>query len=271
MAAHQYWRLKIVESTQANYVYVAELALATTPSGATVTTGGTASASSIASPFGAAKAFDANSSTYWSTAPASYATLGGRFFGYEWLQYSLASPADIVEMRITAFTSSYPVSFVLFYSDDGVHWYVQAAATGLSWTSGETKTFDVTYVAPEPGRLVSKLYRRIGSTAPQTLPIAMPARTNTPIRARNFVRPLRRTNGTGQKRIAGTTTVLGVPVARTVYLLEQRSLQILDVRHTASDGIYEFDGVADKLYTVIGEDRTGTYNSIIYANVAPVD
>ena len=273
MAAHRYWRLRVTEGTAAAYVYIAEVQFATSPGGSNVATGGVASASSESSAtFDAPKAFDGNSSTYWSSSNPSFVLNNGTYTGGEYIQYVFATAQDIVEMKVTAMTQYFPLSMSLFWSDDGVKWTFQKTFTGLAWSNGETKTFDLTYVPVGAGRLATAILRRIGSVLSQPLkPIGNLFRTTTWLRYFNWSRPLKTSWLTGKKRIAGSTTVLGNPKARTVHLLEQRTHQILDTRHTDASGVFEFANIADMQYTLVGEDRTKEQNSVIAANVTPVD
>lgn len=273
MAAHRYWRLRVTEGTAATYVRIAEVQFATSPGGSNVATGGVASASSEQSAtYNAPKAFDGNSSTYWSSSNPSFTSNNGTFTGGEYIQYVFASAQDLVEMKVTAMTSYFPLSMSLFWSDDGVKWTFQKTFTGLTWSNGETKTFDLTYVPVGAGRLATSILRRIGSTLLQPVkPIGNLLRTTTWLRYSNWSRPLKTSWLTGRKRIAGSTTVLGNPKARTVHLLEQRTHQILDTRHTDASGVFEFANIADMQYTLVGEDRTKEQNSVIAANVTPVD
>ena len=273
MAAHRYWRLRVTEGTAAAYVYIAEVQFATSPGGANVATGGVASASSqYSSTNNAPKAFDGDSSTYWSSFDYSFTSVNGMFLGGEYLQYVFASAQDLVEMKVTARTSYFPRSMSLFWSDDGVKWTFQKTFTGLTWSGGETKTFDLTYVPVGAGRLPKSILRRIGPTLLQPAkPIGNLFRTTTWLRYMNWTRPTKTSWMTGKKRIAGSTTVLGNPKARTVHLLEQRTHQILDTRHTDASGVFEFANIADMQYTLVGEDRTKEQNSVIAANVTPVD
>lgn len=273
MAAHRYWRLRPVESTGLNYVYIAEIQFATSVGGANVATGGVVSASSEFSvTYAPSKAFDANTTTYWSPANGGFAAYNGTYYTTgEYIQYVFASAVDLVEMKITAMSSLYPLSLALFWSDDGVKWTFQKAFTGLTWSASETKTFDLTYVPVGTGRQTT-FTRRIGSTLPQPpKPVGNLQRTNSWLRYMNWTRPMKTSWLTGKKRIAGSTTVLGSPKARTVHLLDQRTQQILDTRHTDAGGTFEFALIADMAYTLVGEDRTKEQNSVIAANVTPVD
>jgi hypothetical protein len=74
----------------------------------------------------------------------------------------------------------------------------------------------------------------------------------------------------GNKRISGSTTVLGMPARRRVQLHEQKSGVLTDERFTRADGLYEFDNLMNTPYTIIGVDPSGEQNSVIYAHVMPV-
>lgn len=150
MAAHRYWRLHISRTGSGTSVSVGELILATAPSGAQAATGGTASASSIFSTYGASLAFDGTTSAanFWMSASSSF-SFGG--YGREYLQYDMGvgGGIDVVEVRLyfdgtTSGSTTYPSNFALLYSDDGIKWTLQRAWSELSFTNGETKTLDAT-------------------------------------------------------------------------------------------------------------------------------
>ena len=75
----------------------------------------------------------------------------------------------------------------------------------------------------------------------------------------------------GSCRVYGTVAIAGtpdLPVERVVYLVEYLSKRV--VRTTVSDplsGAYEFRWVHAGPWTVISDDPTGQYNSVIAANL----
>lgn len=68
MAAHRYWRLYINALNGGSAASIVELELHTAIGGANVATSGTAIASSVSGTDTAAKAFDANTATWWASA-----------------------------------------------------------------------------------------------------------------------------------------------------------------------------------------------------------
>jgi len=137
LAAHTYWRFLFLESALGENaqlrVYEAQMRLA--PAGVDQLTGGTATASTGASP---GNVSDDNATTYWSpttnVAPTTPA----------WWRYQFAVAKDIVEFTLTAgvgFQTYAPRRFALEWSDDGTAWTQAAYVAGLTWASGETKTF----------------------------------------------------------------------------------------------------------------------------------
>lgn len=75
----------------------------------------------------------------------------------------------------------------------------------------------------------------------------------------------------GKKKLSGITTVSGIAKNKKVVLLDQASMTPVACQYTGDDGLYEFTGLEDKKYSVVGVDQTEEYNSIIFANVTPVD
>lgn len=278
MAAHRFWRLRIpLKYSNAQYVYLGDVYLATSVGGADIAPTATVTASSnFSATYLPEKVLDNNATTHWSSASGTYWGTSGGMNGGEYLQFEFATAQDIVEMRArtnTSGTAQWPKNMALFWSDDGVNWTFQRAWLDIDWGSaGSTVTFPATPLPLGAGRMPSTFIRRIGSYEEQPdAPVGRLDRSNTVARFMNWTRPLKTSWLTGKKRIAGSTTVLGLPKARTVHLLLQNTHQILDTRHTPDNGEFEFPFIADLPYTIIGEDRTAEQNSVIYANVTPVD
>lgn len=273
MAAHRYWRLLISNTNGgASSAAIGELIFATTVGGASVATGGTASASDVASGYSADNAFDGiqSSSNAWrSQGPAS------------WIQYDFGgTPRDIVEMRIyfpaagTFALTLAPKNFALYWSDDGNTWTRQRAWSEQTFTAGGTNTYDTTEVPSGSitNRRISGVgtYRNIDAALPQTFFATL---TRPPFgfaRSHNWTRPWSVTPYSGALRIAGSTTVLGMPKARRVDLLDQKSGLLVDRRNTGPDGVFAFEQLADGAYTLVGVDNSAEQNSVIYAHVTPV-
>ena len=278
MAAHRFWRLRIpVKIGTAQTVHLADVYLATSAGGADIVPTATLSASSESSAaFGVSKIADNNASTYWSSANATYFGAVGSMDGQEWVQFEFATAQDVVEMRVRSSapgSAFWPKDMALFWSDDGVTWTFHRSWIDIVWgTAGSTVTFDATALPLGQPVIMRPHTRRIGSYEEQPdAPVGRLDRSNTAVRFMNWTRPMKTSWLTGKKRIAGSTTVLGLPKARTVHLLLQRNHQILDTRHTGDDGVFEFSFIADTAYTLVGEDLTAEQNSVIYANVTPVD
>ncbi|MBG4448725.1 discoidin domain-containing protein [Pseudomonas aeruginosa] len=277
MAAHRYWRLLLSQSVNSTQPVVGEIAFATSPGGANVATGGVASASKFDTGFEADKSFDGNASTYWRV--SGYIVSGGVGLGNEWIQYDLGAgnAKDVVEMRIgfpsTPGTQTAPRAFTLYWSDDGLNFTRQRSWCEQSFANNETKTYDTTAIPSGQitnRRVVDRTLRYNLAALPQVW-YGTIQRAPGIARYQNGTRPWRLTPFTGKKRIAGTTTSLGQPIARRVDLLEQKSGLLVDRRFTGPDGAYEFKDIADTAYTVIGVDNSLEQNSVIFAHVTPVD
>lgn len=272
MAAHRYWRLHISGTNGEQAVAVTELAMAETAGGANVCTGGTASASSGSS---ASLAFDG----VLTAANTWYSESG--LFNYgrtAWLQYDFnANPRDIVEIKITFATGLYypgyaPKSFSLYYSDDGLNWARQRSWSEQVFSFGETKTYDATPISSVliTNRLLfDRKLKNISAALPQAW-YASTLRSNNMVRGRNCTRPWRQTPYSGNKRVAGSTTSLGVPLARRVDLVDQKSGLLVERVNTPETGEFEFKELADGTYSLVGVDNTAEQNSVIFAHVAAV-
>ncbi len=277
MAAHRYWRLLISQSGGSNYVGITELKMAEAAGGANVCTGGTPSASSILNAsYPASNAFDGvlTSAASWYCAPYTYNS------GLNsWIQYDFGgTPRDIAEITISHYGNSggeilsYPSAFALYYSDDNVKWVRQRSWSNLAFSVGESKVLDATALpsALITNRLINdRKNKSIEAALPQTW-YASAVRSNNMCRGRNNTRPWRLTPFSGNKRIAGSTTSLGVPLARRVDLVEQKSGLLVERVNTPETGEFEFKELADGTYSLVGVDSTAEQNSVIFAHVAAV-
>ena len=273
MAVHRYWRLVISDTNGAGAaVAIGELTLATAAGGASVAVGGTASASDAYSGHPATNAFNGieSSSDMWRTYSAIPA---------QWIQYDFgATPRDIVEMRIyfpvgTTVVCS-PKNFALYWSDDGMTWTRQRAWSEQTFTEGGTNTYDTTAVPS--GSITNRrlpgivTHRNVEAALPQAFFASLSRSTGGFARSRNWTRPWSITPYSGQLRIAGSTTVLGMPKARRVDLLDQKSGLLVDSCNTGPDGVFAFEQLADGVYALVGVDNSAEQNSVIYAHVTPV-
>lgn len=124
MAAHRYWRLRILTIAGAtSYACVNEFQMRETVSGSDVTGSGTAIASSELGGNVAANAFDNNNTTYWESTSTAWVSDYREF----WIGYDFGSGNDKnieeIVVRSTAFATEAPSQGVLEYSDDGSTWY----------------------------------------------------------------------------------------------------------------------------------------------------
>ncbi len=134
--SHSYWRV-FCNGAAADVIALCEVAFASSVGGAQEATGGTAIASSAYSTsYAAANAFDGNTSTIWAAGSAAN----------EWIGYQFASPAKVVEVRLTARADgSYaqaPTGVIIQYSDNGSTWTSAWTPAVAAWTQGEVQTFD---------------------------------------------------------------------------------------------------------------------------------
>lgn len=74
----------------------------------------------------------------------------------------------------------------------------------------------------------------------------------------------------GFGRIEGVATFDAAPGPARVLLMQDSTKRIVRATEAASDGAYAFANLAtDQTFTVIGEDPSGTDNSVIQARVTP--
>lgn len=272
MAAHRFWGLHISSNWgDGYYTSLAELVLAPSAGGAQGAVGGTA----IASTFRTAtespdKAFDGSPTTSWCT---SYNFHIPSFIGYD---MGAGNSLDVAEVRMTVYSSmvinSYPRSFALMYSDDGVDWSVHKAWSEQAFSTGVERAFDAT---PIPA---NQVYSRVlkepvlrndqANVGPPTLRMTMPFGLMGG-GLRHHTAPRAMTQFTGSYFIQGTTTALGEPLARRVDLYDQRSGQLVRQTFSKEDGAFLFDYIGPGPWTVVGVDSSAEQNSVIYAHVTP--
>src|SRR4029434_2210835 len=116
------WRLNVTARNDSTYVGLAKLSMCAAPGGADLCTGGTASASSVyGAGYEAAKAFDADPLTYWST-------VGGALPAQ--LQYDFPSAVAITSYRLQVENNGQyaPKDWTLEYWD-GAAWQVTDTQT----------------------------------------------------------------------------------------------------------------------------------------------
>lgn len=146
MAAHRYWRIR---SPTVNPYGLSEIEMRTTVGGSDVTTGKTAIASGFYTGFPPSNTIDNDNNTFWTTFTVPQPT-GGHWIGVDFgsggdveiLEFSLRSRGD-------GFSSEAPPDPIFEWSDDSTTWTMVGNVTGLSWSVGETKLFNVTSPTPE--------------------------------------------------------------------------------------------------------------------------
>lgn len=132
---HLYWRVNILTSAFGGNCGFAEISMAATVGGSNELSGGTPTAIGADSGFEADKALDGNTSTSWNFASST-----------GWWRYQFASPAQVLEVKITArldAPTTSPTTWNLEWSDDGSTWTSAKSFTAATWTTGATQTFDV--------------------------------------------------------------------------------------------------------------------------------
>lgn len=272
MAAHRFWGLHISSNWgDGYYTSLAELVLAPSAGGAQGAVGGTAIASTfLRATESPDKAFDGSPTTSWRTSDNFHIP---SFIGYD---MGAGNSLDVAEVRMTTLSGmgagTYPRSFALIYSDDGVKWTVQKAWSEEAFSTGVERVFDATPVQANQvySRILKELVGRNdqANVGPPTLRMTRPF---GPMGGgvRHHTAPLAMTQFTGSYFIQGTTTALGEPLARRVDLYDQRSGQLVRQTFSKEDGAFLFDYIGPGPWTVVGVDSSAEQNSVIYAHVTP--
>lgn len=272
MSAHRYWRLWVpFDAGFTSYCAVSECEMRTASGGSNVATGGTpAASSSYSSGYLPAKAFDGSTgadngwtSNYDNGQP-------------EWLSYDFGSgnDKDIVEVVLKAPVSGLgldrlPRAFLFQYSDDNAIWITQRAISGLVWAYSDVKAIDVTPASPIYNRVIAMgNVNKVVTDPPTGEPGSDSSKWHAPLSHRvNVGAPWRLTPHSGKYHIAGSTTSLTFPAARTVHLIEQKSGLIVATQNTGADGVYDFRDIAEGPWTVMGVDNSAQQNNVVFGHI----
>jgi hypothetical protein len=129
--AHTYWRVLFAQSgsTGGSEVALSECYMFDA-SGASLTTGGTASASSSFSGLPASQAFDNDTSTAWNCGGSALSSAA------QWLQYQFGSAVDVSSITLvpwSATTAKSPTNFKVQFSDTGSSWTDATSSFTPTW------------------------------------------------------------------------------------------------------------------------------------------
>jgi hypothetical protein len=265
VAAHSYWQIIFPAAPSArtsSTQQITELEFHTSVGGAQAATGGTATGFALTPSGTPANAFDGNTGTVYGDTGATTNTMWG-------IGYSFATPVDIVEivLKIGASPATGPVNYIVRYSDNGSSWVNQYAAS-TTWAANESKTILVS--ANVLGTLLARPdYNQLAYTHTGSYGTLFPRAISTCVlpNGNGFTRT--QFKGSTYK-VQGTTTQLGVPTARKVWLVDQASGLLVDSVATDSTGAFVFNEILPGTYSVIGVNPTGVQNSVIYAHIAAV-
>lgn len=282
MSAYKIWRIFISAVSNSSFAGIGEVQMAETPSGVNECVGGTATASSSYSSFTPDKAFNGiiDSSNLWHSGSEYNKRLSvdDYYQGAGYIQYEFTSPKDIKEIRIImpepgTITSNHSIFAFSFYSsNDGAKWTRHASYSNQIISSGETRTYEtkeLPYGQYNHGLIKEFHSNTDGANSGDIFNSAI--RSSRLHRSGLKLHKIVKTPYTGIKRIAGSTTSLGVPMSRRVDLVDQASGLLVRTIHTGEDGVFEFTEIADTRYSVVGVDNSLEQNSVIFANVTPVD
>jgi hypothetical protein len=283
MAAHRYWRLQLRDiGYRGYYGGIGELQMRTSIGGANVAIGGTASASSEASGWTAANAFDGlTTDTGAFNGWLAYYFSGSDGFGsFPWLMYDFGAgnEKDIQEIVIFApgtggmGANELPTAWDFQYSDDNVRWTTQRSyafdASTDEWTLNSSRVYDVRPLGPIDIHNYTLLDKIKATYTPPYGDLLHPNQTNKPLLDCTLL--FQRNWRAGPYKVAGTTTVLGNPAPRRVRLYAQNDGRIYAEQNTGPDGLFEFRNLDIGPWTVVGIDDTGTQNGVIFTHINAV-
>jgi len=151
---HQYWRINIKSTSDGSYGGFSEIELRPTDGGSDQcglgSSGVPAASSTLGEPtWGAARAVDGTTSTYWMSAsgiPCSW-------------QYDFGTAQKVLQVAITprldALTIA-PAEFDLDYSDNGADWTTLGTFTDISWPDTDQQLFTAVEAptGPTPAQLM---------------------------------------------------------------------------------------------------------------------
>lgn len=263
MPTARHWRLIANHGNGGSFTELKEVAFLDS-TGADLSTGGTASASSeFSGTYSAAKAFDKNTATSWSSAGSSFPNH---------IQYDHLSPVVVEGVRITLVNASNaPASLGglrVRYSADGTAWsdelYLKVAVGG--YVPAANASFDFGFYTQAQLETVR---------SDEFLFLSSPILSSgSPIFLSDGLHSYRDFEFGGFGRVAGTVkkdATPDIPLRRRVRLhREQDGLLIREVWSHPTTGAYSFDYIdATKQYTVITYDYEHGYRAVIADNITP--
>lgn len=271
MAAYKFWWMRVSKFSNPTTIFfnMSEFALlnaadtSVMPTPYTVNKASPASSTSYVSSL-----FDGSSSPWYHTgvAPGTPASL----------LITLGTPVEAAKLRTQVYDYGYyPSDFELFASNDLSTWDQLLAVTNDPATVDyEFKTYNL---ASSP---ISQLItpptpvwdNYVPAFAPRSPDLNSVAQRISSVSgwSSETKRIVISQKGDGGYYIAGNTTELGIPSAKRVWLLDQESAALVAWTDTDKTGIFRFDGLENRPYSVIGVDTLGARNSVIYAHVSPV-
>ena len=138
MPSDRYWRINCTHEAGEDYVIIYEIEMRATIGGADQTsTSNTIFSSEVNSSNEAANAFDDTNSSRW---VSKHKTLDAA----PWIGQDFGSAQTIAEITIYTDNGDRPPSAIeIQHSPDNSTWTTTDTYSGLTWSSGETKTFAV--------------------------------------------------------------------------------------------------------------------------------
>lgn len=263
MPTARHWRLIVNNSVGGAYAELTEVAFLSA-AGTDLSTGGTASASSeFSGTYSAAKAFDKNGSTNWSSAASSFPA---------YIQYDHGAPVAVEGVRLTLTSAgSSPAALgglQVQYSSDATTWSdplsLKVAVGGYAPAVAFTADYNF-YVRGDLHTARADGFLFLETPVPAAFALVLLPDAHHSFRDFEF-------GGSG--RIAGTVKEDGspdVPVKRRVRLhREQDGMLVREVWSNPVTGAYSFDHIdANKQYTVITYDYEHDYRAEIADNITP--
>jgi hypothetical protein len=265
MSAHRFWMLGFdpYSGSSSTFRAIGTLVVASAPGGDHALAGAGISSSASYGGDTPDNMFDGSLTSEW----VSYDT-----YNYIIFDLGAGNQVEIQEIRLATGENKIhqaPQHISVFSSDDGSIWKLVRVHTGFSLTAGYESAFDA---LPLPE---SQVFNRADDRffVYNTEAHFGPVNTFIPrfgVMADALDGQTRATSKTpfsGSYYLRGSTTALGTPVARRVYLYDDRTGWLVRVYHTGETGEFVIDNISEGPWTVVGYDPTLEQNSVIYSHI----
>lgn len=266
----RYWRIiSLIPSVNNSYSGFSEVKLYDSSlTDLVATVGGVATdyGTAFSATYNAPKAFDGNTSTYFSSKQNSFSMLG----------YHFASAVSVKYVDLSIYSTYLPIrEFIHFQtSADAIDWKLTHRCELISgtWANGQTVRLEL-FEIPNPFLSHENNETILANDALTSAQVASGFAIDRHLPRETYHRDVL---FRGNMRVKGTVSIYGnpnnTPISKRVVLYDQKTSQIVDAMWSDPiTGAYQFDFLKDARYMVIAFDDTRQYNAEIISDIVPID